>query len=97
MTDQTEHDEHEWSARARWTLLVFAIVGAFFLAAEHRAHIVPLLPWLLLAACPLMHLFMHGSHRGHGGHYGPDRGETDTRGGDVGPKGTRHRHEGGPS
>jgi hypothetical protein len=26
------------------------------------------LPWLLILACPLMHVFMHGGHGGHGGH-----------------------------
>jgi hypothetical protein len=26
------------------------------------------LPLLLLAACPLMHVFGHGGHGGHGGH-----------------------------
>ena len=25
------------------------------------------LPWLLLLACPFLHVFMHGGHRGHGG------------------------------
>jgi hypothetical protein len=26
------------------------------------------LPWLLLAACPLMHLFMHHGHHDHESH-----------------------------
>jgi hypothetical protein len=26
------------------------------------------LPWLILLACPLLHVFMHGGHAGHGGH-----------------------------
>jgi hypothetical protein len=37
---------------------------------EHEAHIRGLFsywPWLLLLACPLMHIFMHGGH-GHAGH-----------------------------
>ena len=41
----------------------FVAVAAYFLIAEHRAHIVPFLPLLLLAACPLMHLFHHGGHK----------------------------------
>jgi hypothetical protein len=45
-----------------WVFLGFI---AYFLITEHWAHIVPFLPWLILAACPLMHLFMHGGH-GHG-------------------------------
>ena len=42
-------------------------IGAFFLLTEHTAHLFGALPWLLLLACPLMHLFMHSGH-GHGGH-----------------------------
>ena len=53
------------SARV-WLFWGFAAIGAFFLLTEHYAHVVPYLPWLLLAACPLMHLFGHG--HGHGGH-----------------------------
>jgi len=45
-----------------WVFLGFI---AYFLITEHWAHIVPFLPWIILAACPLMHLFMHGGH-GHG-------------------------------
>ncbi|WP_304412739.1 DUF2933 domain-containing protein [Pseudogulbenkiania sp. MAI-1] len=44
----------------------FVAVAAFFLLSEHRAHLFGWLPYLLLLACPLMHLFMHGGHNGHG-------------------------------
>jgi hypothetical protein len=56
-----------WTSRARLVLLGFAVIGGFLLLAEHRAHVLPYLPFLLLAACPLMHVFMHRGH-GHGGH-----------------------------
>jgi hypothetical protein len=46
-----------------WTFLAIALA---FLALEHRAHLLGLLPFLLLLACPLMHLFMHHGHSGHG-------------------------------
>ncbi|RKQ95387.1 hypothetical protein C7446_3290 [Kushneria sinocarnis] len=49
------------------TLAGFAFIALFFLWQEHRAHLLGALPWLLLLACPLMHVFMHGGH-GHGGH-----------------------------
>lgn len=49
-----------------WVLIGFLAVAAFFLLAEHRAHLLGWLPYLLLLACPLMHLF-HG-HGGHGSH-----------------------------
>src|SRR6266496_2438392 len=69
MPEQTEHDTNVRSVRAKWAFGVFATIGAFFLVAEHRAHVLPYLPWLLLAACPLMHLFMHHGHGGrHDGH-----------------------------
>jgi hypothetical protein len=41
-------------------------VAGYFLITEHTAHVFTVLPWLLIAACPLMHLFMHHGH--HGGH-----------------------------
>jgi len=50
-------------------LCVFLAIAAFFLWVEHRAHVLGVLPWLLVAACPLLHLFMHRG--GHGGHQGP--------------------------
>jgi hypothetical protein len=52
--------------RSRTALICigFLAVAAFFLWSEHRAHLFGALPYLLLLACPLMHLM----HRGHGGH-----------------------------
>lgn len=38
-----------------------ALVSAFYALREHWGHVVGLLPYLLLAACPLLHLF-HGGH-----------------------------------
>ena len=52
----------------RWIFWGFALVAAFFLVTEHRAHVYQYLPLLLLLACPLMHL-LHG----HGGHGPRDR------------------------
>jgi hypothetical protein len=52
-----------------WVFVGFAAVALFFLLTEHRAHLYGWLPFLLLAACPLMHLFHgHGGHAGHGAH-----------------------------
>ncbi|HYM04356.1 MAG TPA: DUF2933 domain-containing protein [Stellaceae bacterium] len=44
----------------------FLVVAGFFLLTEHTAHVFGVLPFLLLASCPLMHLFMHHGHGGHG-------------------------------
>ena len=56
------------NSRWKWALIGFLAVAAFFLWTEHRAHLLGFWPYLLLAACPLMHLFHHGGHGGHAGH-----------------------------
>lgn len=50
----------------RLVVLGFLAVAAFFLVSEHRAHLVAWLPYLLLLACPVMHLLHRGHHHGHG-------------------------------
>ena len=59
-----------WRSRYAIGLLVLGAVAAYFLLSEHRAHFFGALPFLLLLACPLMHVFMHGGHGGHGGGHG---------------------------
>jgi hypothetical protein len=56
-----------WRSRYGAGLLVFGAVAAYFLLTEHRAHFFGALPFLLILACPLMHVFMHRGHGGHGG------------------------------
>lgn len=60
------------------------LIGAvsYFLLVEHRQHLFQWLPYLILALCPLMHIFMHGNHSGHGhGHGGrPHDGKDDACG-----------------
>jgi len=47
-------------------LLMAAVILAFYLLREHWGHVAGLWPYLLLLACPLMHLFHgHGSHGRH--------------------------------
>lgn len=64
-----EHTEQNrgWLSSLRGIVLLgfLAIIG-FFLLTEHRAHVFGILPYLLLLACPLMHLFMHRRHGKHG-------------------------------
>lgn len=48
------------------TILILGVVG-FYLVTEHTAHLLGILPWLILLACPFIHIFMHRGH-GHGGH-----------------------------
>jgi hypothetical protein len=61
-----EHQEQPWWRTPLGIVTCgFLIVAGFFLLTEHTAHVFGVLPWLLLAACPLMHLFMHHGHGGH--------------------------------
>jgi hypothetical protein len=41
------------------------IIGALFLTG-HSNHLIAVLPYLVLLACPFMHLFMHRGHGQHG-------------------------------
>jgi len=70
MSEHLHEDHPTPGARyARWVFLGFLIVAAYFLFMEHRAHVIQYLPFLLLLACPLMHLFHgHGGHGTHGAH-----------------------------
>jgi len=71
MTDHTLHEVPAPRQKSRRTLLWCCLgIIAFFLITEHWAHLFGVLPYLLLLACPLMHLFMHHGHAGHSGHDG---------------------------
>ena len=72
--EQQKTEQKTWfRSRSGLVLIVFLGIIGFFLFTEHRAHLFGALPYLLLLACPLLHLFMHGGHggqgRGHGGHH----------------------------
>ena len=72
--DHSQHAVHPkafWGSRYSVGLLVLGAIALYFLLTEHRAHFYFALPFLLLLACPLMHIFMHHGHGGHGG--GEDR------------------------
>jgi hypothetical protein len=93
MSDPTDDSGEAWRSRARWALAGFAMIAAFLLLAEHRAHVLPLLPWLILLACPLMHVFMHGEHLSRGERPG---GENRRRDADEDPCGTNAKGSSGP-
>ncbi len=68
-----DHEHHHaaengkgwWKSPGGITALFFLAGVGFFLFMEHRAHIVPFLPYLIILACPLMHMFHHGGHGDH--------------------------------
>lgn len=59
--------EHETKhlSRGKWVFYGFLAFAGLLLFTEHRAHLLGILPFLILLACPLMHLFMHSSHTHH--------------------------------
>ncbi|OGA68272.1 MAG: hypothetical protein A3G81_02620 [Betaproteobacteria bacterium RIFCSPLOWO2_12_FULL_65_14] len=65
------HENRGSGGGGRWVFWAFLLIAGYFLITEHRAHVVQYLPFLLLAACPLLHFF-HG-HGGHGGHGADDK------------------------
>ena len=64
-----------WRRPAGMALATAALIAGFYLLREHWGHVLGYWPYLLLLACPLMHL-MHGNgHGGHGSH-SQDSGRT---------------------
>lgn len=55
-------------------LIVCAALGllGLYLLVYHLNHVLLAVPYLVLLACPLMHLMHRGHHRKHGGHRKPD-------------------------
>lgn len=86
--DKPRQDEPKsfWRTPLGWTFIGFAAIAAFFLIAEHNAHLLGWLPWLLILACPLMHFFGHG----HGGHKHRGRDDRDEPRGKNGNSAHQH-------
>ena len=57
------------------TLEIFAVIALVLLWGEHKVHLLGALPWLILLACPFIHMFMHGGHGNQGGHNHHDQPE----------------------
>jgi hypothetical protein len=52
---QIEHSSPESRpSKGKWILIGFLAVAGFFLFPEHQAHVLGVLPYVLLLACPLM-------------------------------------------
>lgn len=83
---QAHEPKNLWRTRYGVGLMVLGAIAAFFLFVEHRAHIFGALPFLLILVCPLMHLFMHRDHGGHGHHTGADQQRH-------GPHATEHSNQ----
>lgn len=64
-----------WKSRQGFLVLICLAIVAFFVLTEHRAHFFGALPYLLLLACPLLHIFMHRDHGGHQHKHPPQKGD----------------------
>ncbi len=93
MDDTTNTRSGTW-----WAFAGFAAIAGFFLFTEHRAHLFGMLPFVFLLACPLLHMFGHGSHGGHGsgaqGSHGAHRNHGGPAG-DFGRSAGGHTHSNG--
>lgn len=70
-----ENQNGSFLSRNWAAMLALAAIG-FYLITQHSAHLLGVLPWLILLACPFLHFFMHRGHGGHA-HSGHNRKEAD--------------------
>jgi hypothetical protein len=68
MTYDQSLEKRNWlvSRRSAVLLFVVALIALLFITGELRV-----LPYLLLLACPLMHMLMHRGHGKHNSDSGP--------------------------
>jgi hypothetical protein len=57
-----------FSSYRGWLVLGLAVMAGSYFAIWHGAHVAALLPFLIVLACPLMHLLGHGGHGHHPKH-----------------------------
>jgi len=65
-----------WTTPTGWAALGLIGAASYFLLMEHSQHIFQFLPFLILLLCPLMHVFMHGSHGKHKNDEGSPHGKA---------------------
>jgi hypothetical protein len=56
------------AAPRKWIITCLYAVGlavGLALLLQHWVHLPAFLPYIVVLACPLMHLFMHGAHSRH--------------------------------
>lgn len=64
-----------WGTPAGLASMGLIAIASYFLFIEHRQHVFDALPYLLLGACLLLHVFMHG---GHGHHSHQDNADSES-------------------
>lgn len=58
---------HWLSSRTGTATLIVVVVAGVLIYMDHTAHLFGAIPYLLLLACPLMHIFRHRAHEHHHG------------------------------
>lgn len=80
-----EHHQHQrapfWRTPTGIAAAALAVAASIYLYVTHKDHLLAALPFLLLAACPLMHVFMH---RGHGTAHGENTASPEKGGEQAG-------------
>ena len=62
----TESNKAGLFSKRTWIIIfIIGLIGLGSLFKNHTTHILSVFPYLILLACPLMHIFMHGGHGGH--------------------------------
>ena len=67
---QSDHEPAAACVRgslSKWIFAGFILMVVLLLWQEHRAHLLGFIPYLILLACPLMHLLHRGHHHGEDG------------------------------
>lgn len=73
--DQYSDTPSFWKTPFGIVATLLAVATSVYLYMTHKDHVLALLPYAFLAACPLLHMFMHRGH-GHGRHQQQaDKGE----------------------
>ena len=54
-----------WRSPLGWLCAALITVAAGFAASGHAAHVLGVLAWLAILACPLLHVFLHHRHGRH--------------------------------
>lgn len=84
--ENQEDDEHRhnsfFCSRYFIGYIVIGGIAAYYLLTEHMAHVVGALPYLLLLACPLMHIFMHHGHGHTQGEHNRDASDSEPSSGE---------------
>ena len=68
--NQNSTPPSRWRSPLGIFMLLAGAAGLYYLLTEHLSHVGQAIPYLILLACPLMHMFghHHGGHGSHGGH-----------------------------